>query len=257
MKVTALASGSSGNSFLIQVNGSCILIDCGLSGKQMEERLKAAEVAPGSLRGIVVSHEHSDHVKGVGVLSRKYKLGVWMNRATWHAVGESVGKVHKQEFFETGKVFEIAGLRIHPFPVPHDCKDPVGFRISWRTRTLGICTDLGVATGLVANYLTGLQVVILESNHDPRMLREGPYPWELKQRVQGRLGHLSNPTSAQLLQRIVSDELQAVILAHVSKTNNRPELALTCARASLHGNLNDDVTIFCASQDQVSPTLEW
>jgi phosphoribosyl 1,2-cyclic phosphodiesterase len=168
-----------------------------------------------------------------------------------------VGDVHGVEFFQTGRTFQLAGFRIHPFSVPHDCADPVGFRISRGTATLGVATDLGMATGLVTNVLAGLQVVVLESNHDPQMLRDGPYPWELKQRVSGRLGHLSNSASADLLQRIVSDELHAVVLAHLSETNNLPELALAGARASLGGLIADDGIVCCALQGEIGPTIEW
>jgi phosphoribosyl 1,2-cyclic phosphodiesterase len=123
--------------------------------------------------------------------------------------------------------------------------------------SLGIATDLGTATGLVTNLLTGAQVVVLESNHDPQMLMDGPYPWELKQRVRGRLGHLSNPDSARLLQRIFSDELQTVILAHMSETNNRAELALDCAQTSLREFVDQNGKIVCARQHEVGPTIEW
>lgn len=257
MRLTPLASGSSGNSFLLQCKGSAILIDAGLSGKQMIGRLEQAGADPGGLNGILVSHAHSDHVKGVGVLSRKFKLPVLANCGTWRVAERIVGKVHRLELFETGKIFEFAGYRIHPFSVPHDCEDPVGFRISVGTARLGIATDLGTATGLVANLLSSVQTVVLESNHDPDMLRDGPYPWELKQRVRGRLGHLSNGESAQLLQRIVSDELQAVVLAHVSQTNNRTELALQSARSSLEEFLTQAGRLFCAVQDEVGPAVEW
>jgi len=257
MKITSLASGSSGNAFLIEGDGSAVLADAGLSGKQIQERLAKAGFDPAALDGIVVSHGHSDHIKGVGVLSRKYKIPVWMNRGTWKAAEQSLGPLHCLEFFETGRIFQLGAFRIHPFSVPHDCADPVGFRISMGNCRLGIATDLGTVTGLVATVLTDLQVVVLESNHDPIMLRDGPYPWELKQRVRGRLGHLSNQDSASLLERIVSDELQAVILAHMSQTNNRAELALNSARGCLKDLLDSNATIYCASQDEVGPTIEW
>ncbi len=257
MRIIPLASGSSGNSFLVQANGSSVLVDAGLTAKKIRERMETAGVDPGNLAGIIVSHGHSDHVKGVGVLSRKFKIPVWMNRGTWQVVQDSVGELHGLEFFQTGRIFQAGGFKIHPFSVPHDCADPVGFRIVKGVCGVGIATDLGVATGLIANVLTGLQVVVLESNHDPKMLRDGPYPWELKQRVQGRLGHLSNPESAKLLQRIVSDELQAVILAHVSETNNLPELALDCCRSSLQEFLRNRGEIHCASQHEVGPVIEW
>ena len=257
MRITPLASGSTGNSFLIQADSTAVLVDAGLSGKRMADRLAATGVDPASLSGIIVSHAHSDHIKGVGVLSRKYKIPVWMNRGTWEAAQQAVGKVHRLEFFETGRIFQVLRLRVHPFSVPHDCADPVGFRISYGTCRLGIATDLGTATGLVANVLAGLQVVVLESNHDPVMLRDGPYPWELKQRVRSRLGHLSNLESAGLLQRIVSDELTAVILAHMSETNNRADLALQCAKESLRDFVENRGSVSCALQDEVGPTIEW
>jgi phosphoribosyl 1,2-cyclic phosphodiesterase len=256
MRITPLASGSSGNSFLLQCNGAAILVDAGLSGKQMIEKLGVAGLDPESLKGILVSHGHVDHIRGVGVLSRKYRLPVLMNRATWTAVQATVGRVHSLEYFETGRIFEFAGYRIHPFSVPHDCADPVGFRISLGSARVGIATDLGATTGLVTSLLTGLHCVILESNHDPQMLRDGPYPWELKQRIRSRLGHLSNDESAQLLGRIFTDELQAVILAHMSQTNNRVELALECARSSLREFLAHSGKLFCALQDEVGPTVE-
>jgi phosphoribosyl 1,2-cyclic phosphodiesterase len=256
MKITPLASGSSGNSFLIRANSAALLVDAGLSGKQIVQRLDQAGVDPGTLTAILLSHGHSDHVKGVGVLSRRFKLPVWMNRGTWNAAFKHLGKLHKLEMFETGRLFELAGFRIHPFSVPHDCIDPVGFRITRGSVGMGIATDLGTATGLVTTLLTGVQAVVLESNHDPLMLRDGPYSWDLKQRVRGRLGHLSNPDSARLLQRIVSDELKAVILAHMSQTNNRAELALNCARDSLQDFLANRGRLMCASQDEIGPTVE-
>jgi phosphoribosyl 1,2-cyclic phosphodiesterase len=257
MKITPLASGSTGNSFLIQTDSAAVVVDAGLSGKQMQERIASAGTDPAELKGIIVSHGHSDHIKGVGVLSRRYKIPVWMNQGTWRVAESNLGKLHALEFFETGRIFQVAGLRVHPFSVPHDCADPVGFRISYGTCRMGIATDLGAATGLVAGVLAGVQVVVLESNHDPVMLRDGPYPWELKQRVRSRLGHLSNGESASLLQRIVSDELKAVILAHMSETNNRSDLALGCARESLRDFLENDGVVYCASQDKVGPTVEW
>jgi phosphoribosyl 1,2-cyclic phosphodiesterase len=255
MQITSLASGSSGNSFLIRDDGAAIVVDAGLSGKQMVDRLTKAGCDPDRLDAILVSHGHTDHTKGVGVLSRKFKIPVWANQGTWSAAQKSLGLLHRLEIFETGKIFHVAGFKVHPFSVPHDCVDPVGFRISRGSSTIGIATDLGTATGLVTNILSGLDVVVLESNHDPRMLQEGPYPWELKQRVRSRVGHLSNPESSKLLQRIVSDQLKAVILAHVSETNNLPELALDCARESLRDFLENNGILHCAPQNEIGPTI--
>jgi phosphoribosyl 1,2-cyclic phosphodiesterase len=257
MKLVPLASGSAGNSFVVQSDRGGLLVDAGISAKQIEVRMARAGLDPKALSAIMLSHGHTDHTKGVGVFSRKHKLPVWMNRGTWKVAETGLGKLHAVEFFETGRIFQVAGFRVHPFSVPHDCADPVGFRISAGTCRIGIATDLGTPTGLVANVLGGVQVLVLESNHDPVMLRDGPYPWELKQRVRGRLGHLSNLESAGLLERIVSDELQTVILAHMSTTNNRAELALECARESLRHFLANRGVLHCATQEEVGPVVEW
>ena len=150
----------------------------------------------------------------------------------------------------------MAGFKIHPFSVPHDCSDPVGFRITRGHAGIGIATDLGAATGLVTTVLTGLQLVVVESNHDPHMLMEGPYPWELKQRIRGRLGHLSNSDSARLIQRILSDELRFVILGHLSEKNNSRDLALDCATDALRDFLDAGGRLYCASQNEVGPSIE-
>jgi phosphoribosyl 1,2-cyclic phosphodiesterase len=256
IQITPLASGSSGNSFLIRNSQGSMLIDAGLSGKQLVERLNDVGVDPCSLKGILVSHAHIDHVKGVGVLSRKFKLPVFINEKTFNAAEKTLGKLCRRESFQTGRAFEFSGFKIHPFSVPHDCADPVGFRISNGSASVGVATDLGVVTGLVRNLLTGLTAVILESNHDPTMLRDGPYPWELKQRVRSRLGHLSNEQSANLLERIVSDELRFVILAHMSETNNTEQLATQCAQESLQAFLAQRGSIILATQHHVGPTVE-
>jgi phosphoribosyl 1,2-cyclic phosphodiesterase len=215
-----------------------------------------AGVDPGALKAILVSHCHKDHITGVGVLSRKYKLPVFLNHAAWRRAGKALGKLHSLELFQTGRIFQLAGFRIHPFSLPHDCADPVGFRISRGSARLGIATDLGTPTGLVMQHLAGVQALIIESNHDPAMLMEGPYPWELKQRVKSRLGHLSNGAAADLLSRITSDELQAVVLAHLSETNNSPDLALECARSGLREFLAHGGALFCASQARVGPEID-
>lgn len=256
MKVTPLASGSSGNAFLIEANGTSILLDAGLSGKAIRERIAETKSDPDRITAILVSHGHSDHVKGVGVLSRRFKVPVYMNERTWRSTCNALGELHELRTFKTGRIFDIDGFKIHPFSVPHDCADPVGFRISRGKASVGIATDLGAGTGLVERHLAGVHLAILESNHDPKMLRDGPYPWDLKQRVKGRLGHLSNGDSARLLQRIVSDELRAVILAHVSETNNLPELALETACEAVGEILGDACPIHCASQHTPGPCIE-
>jgi phosphoribosyl 1,2-cyclic phosphodiesterase len=256
MKITALASGSSGNSFLIQHNGAGLLVDAGLSCKQLVARLDAAGFDPERLEAILISHGHSDHIKGAGVMSRKFKIPIWLNKGAWDTIGSRLGKPHSLGIFETGRPFKLGALKIHAFSLPHDCMDPVGFRISYKKAIVGIATDLGVPTALALSALSGVHALIIESNHDPKMLLEGPYPWELKQRVRGRLGHLSNEASAKMLERLVSDQLKVVMLAHMSETNNRIELAMESSRKALRGFLEDGGAIMAATQDQISPMIE-
>jgi len=196
-----------------------------------------------SLQAIVVSHEHGDHVHGVGVLSRRYGLPVYINRKTAGAAA-NIGNVHQKIFFECGMDFNIEGLRIHPFSLSHDAADPAGFTISQNGIKIGLATDLGVATAMVAEHLRDCRALVLEANHDSKMLIDGPYPWPLKQRIQGRTGHLSNSESKYLLSKITHQKLEHVILAHLSETNNTPDRALRCITPVLaHLSTHLDVAI--------------
>lgn len=256
MKITPLASGSSGNSFLLQCNGAGLLVDAGLSCKRLIERLDRVGFDSERLQGVLISHGHSDHIKGAGVMSRKFKIPIWLNKGAWDVSQNALGKPNGLALFETGRPFEIGPFKVRPFSLPHDCKDPVGFRITSKNVSVGIATDMGVATSLTINALSGVQALIMESNHDPKMLMEGPYPWELKQRVGSRLGHLSNQQSAKILARLVSDELKAVILAHLSETNNTKDLALQSAQKALKPFLENRGALICADQWEVGPTVE-
>lgn len=225
MAICVLASGSKGNSTFISNGDTVILFDAGLSGIEIERRLSSRGLSIDSLQAIVVSHEHADHVHGVGVLSRRYGLPVYINRKTAGAAA-NIGKVHQTVYFECGVEFNIGNLRIHPFSLSHDAADPAGFTISRNGIKIGLATDLGVATTMVAEHLKYCRALILEANHDSQMLIDGPYPWPLKQRIQGRTGHLSNSDSKSLLSKIRHHQLEHVILAHLSETNNTPDRAL-------------------------------
>lgn len=227
-----LASGSKGNSTYISNGRAAILFDAGLSGVEIERRLNSRGLSTDSLQAIVVSHEHGDHVHGVGVLSRRYGLPVYINRKTAGAAA-NIGHVHQKIFFECGIDFHIDGLIIHPFSLSHDAADPAGFTISQNGIKIGLATDLGVATGMVAEHLRDCRALVLEANHDTQMLIDGPYPWPLKQRIQGRTGHLSNSESKSLLSKISHHNLEHVILAHLSETNNTPDRALHCITPAL------------------------
>lgn len=231
--ISVLASGSKGNSIYLEGPEGALLIDAGLSARETVKRIDGAGADPGRVRAILVTHEHSDHLGGVKVVARRLKVPVYATRKT--AGAAKLPDDVQVNFIETGTAFEAAGFRVMPFSIPHDALDPVGFVAAVDSVRIGVATDLGYATALVRERLKGCSALVLESNHDEKMLLEGPYPWFLKQRVKGRTGHLSNAASAGMLTQLMSPDLQHVILAHLSEINNIPELALGTAGDVLSG----------------------
>lgn len=224
MKVCLLASGSKGNSLLVCSGRTTVLVDAGLSATELSRRLALAGVAPESLAAILVTHEHIDHVRGLGPLSRRYRLPVYHHQALAAQFADHRRADHLVAF-EAGAELSIGDLGLRVFPVTHDAEAPVGFTLSGALGKVGIATDLGIATRLVVEELRNCRVLVLESNHDEAMLRDGPYPWPLKQRIRGTHGHLSNRDSAELLDKLCWAGLETVFLAHLSETNNQPGLA--------------------------------
>ncbi|MEJ2040634.1 MAG: MBL fold metallo-hydrolase [Desulfosarcinaceae bacterium] len=254
LTVCVLASGSKGNAIYVEDGETAILVDAGLSGVEIRRRMEAAGLEVSRLKAIVVSHEHNDHIRGVGVLARRYDLPVYMSPGCAKGGAGMIGRIENLVPFETGKTFRINGLAVHPFSTSHDARDPAGFTISVNDRKIGIATDLGVATGMVKQHLKSCNLLVLEANHDPRMLIEGPYPWPLKQRIQSRNGHLSNEASRDLLGEIKHSGLCHVILAHLSETNNTPEKALAAVEQAL-GEEDSQVRLHVACQDRCSDLL--
>ena len=224
LAVCTLASGSKGNATYISDGETSILIDAGLSGIELQRRLASRDLSPENLDAIIVTHEHSDHVRGVGILSRRYKLPVYINPKT-HRASPRIGKLHETRPFECGTTFHVNKMAIHPFAISHDAENPAGFTIGQNGTTVGIATDLGIATAMVRQHLKRCALLILEANHDLTMLETGPYPWPLKQRIRGRTGHLSNPDSKKLLKELQHKGLRHVILGHLSEINNTPQKA--------------------------------
>ena len=225
LAVCVLASGSKGNAIYISDGFTAILVDAGLSGIEIKRRLKPRGLNPKDIDAILVTHEHSDHIHAVGVLSRQLKLPIYLNRKIEKkaSIGNSV---HEIRTFQCGSTFQISNLVVHPFAVSHDAADPVGFTIGQNGRRIGLATDLGTVTPLVKENLKDCHLLIIEANHDPDMLLNGPYPWPLKQRIQSRMGHLSNLQSQNLLMALQHSRLEHVILAHLSETNNAPQKVL-------------------------------
>jgi phosphoribosyl 1,2-cyclic phosphodiesterase len=250
LQICVLASGSKGNAIYVSDGQTAILVDAGLSGIEIERRTKAAGIDIHTLKAIVVSHEHSDHIRGVGILARRFNLPVYITEETAAAAAQSLGRIDRILHFEIGRSFAIDDLAIHPFATSHDASDPAGFTISQNGRKIGIATDLGVATAMVKQHLRACSLLVLEANHDPTMLIDGPYPWPLKQRIQSRSGHLSNEDSGHLLSELKHDGLCHVILAHLSETNNTPEKALTAVQTAIGGD--DAIQLHVATQERCS-----
>jgi len=242
--VCVLASGSKGNAIFISSGDTSLLIDAGLSGIEIERRLRSRGLDPKDLNAIIVSHEHSDHIQGVGILSRRYKLPVYISSKTREAAVSQLGNLHDFKKFECGSMFTINDLSIHPFSISHDAKDPCGFTVNQNGTKVGIATDLGIATSMVKEHLKGCTLLILEANHDEQMLINGPYPWPVKQRIKSRIGHLSNAASKTLLNELQHDGLKHVMLAHLSETNNTPQKAVSeVARALTRCKARLDVAL--------------
>jgi len=227
LAICILASGSRGNAVYISGGSTSILIDAGLSGIEIERRLKSKELCPEDLDAIIVSHEHTDHIQGVGVLSRRFNLPVYISSKTEKAAVSQLGNIRVIKNFKCGSTFMIKDLSIHPFSISHDAEDPSGFTVNQNGTKIGLATDLGIATSMVKEHLKGCSLLILEANHDEDMLLNGPYPWPVKQRIKSRTGHLSNEASKNLLKEVQHDRLKYVILAHLSKTNNTSQKALS------------------------------
>ncbi|HSO19167.1 MAG TPA: MBL fold metallo-hydrolase, partial [Desulfosarcina sp.] len=224
--VCMLASGSKGNCIYIGAGDKALLVDAGLSGREIERRLGQRHLSPDGLQALVVTHEHTDHIRGVGVLARRYRLPVYISAETESAALSQLGRLPCIRYFRAGASFSVPPFTLHPFPVSHDAADPVGFTISRNGCRIGIATDLGVATGLVKDYLKDCHLLVIEANHDPDMLINGPYPWPLKQRIKSRNGHLSNDAAEDLLRAVMHTRLKHVVLGHLSETNNTSRRAL-------------------------------
>ena len=233
MKISVLGSGSKGNSVFIESGGTALLIDNGFSGKEVSARLERIGCSADSLGAICVTHEHNDHIAGVGVLSRRYGIPVHANSGTFRASEKKLGKLYKRCEFETGERFEVGAFEVHSFPISHDTADPVGFVISDGHFRVGYCTDTGKVSHLMTKRLADCNGLILEFNHDPDMLKNGPYPLPLQQRVRSSRGHLSNEDAGRFLVSILSEQTELVIQAHLSETNNTADLAVAAANQSV------------------------
>ncbi|HEY6340780.1 MAG TPA: MBL fold metallo-hydrolase [Bryobacteraceae bacterium] len=234
VSLTVLASSSAGNAALVAGGDTRVLVDAGLSRKETFERLAVAGVAPESLSAILITHEHSDHVAGLPSLVKKLDIPVYISRLTAPAIawGDSIPKL---ELFQAGTCFPIGSLEVTSFTVPHDAVDPVGFSFEAEGVKISIATDLGYLPDSVRFQVRDSDVLLLEANHDIEMLKVGPYPWAVKQRVMGRMGHLSNDIACQFVRDELAARTSTLILGHLSEHNNHPEIVRIMAEQALDG----------------------
>lgn len=260
MKVCTLMSGSSGNAIYIETAKSRVLIDAGQTGKCVAQALEqACGISPKTLDSILVTHAHRDHTQGVGILSRRFGLPVYATEGTWYEMDSLIGPVRPEHKRVIGQdKWEIGDLAIQIFPTSHDALESVGYVIEHESKRLGIATDSGVFTTRMNKELQDLDCLILESNHDTGMLKNGPYPWPLKKRIASIHGHLSNESAGDALARVIGGRTKNVILAHLSEENNRPKLALETVKEILRNRriCLDQVNITVASRYIPGAVLE-
>ncbi len=236
MKFTVLGSGSRGNSVYIEHQQTALLIDAGFSGKELIRRAAGCGISLDMVQAICLTHEHGDHIFGAGVISRRLRIPVHANTETFQAGENRLGKPYQFYEFDTGDFFEIGALQVQSFRISHDTADPVGYVISDGKSRLGYLTDTGKISHLMVQRLSGCNAVVLEFNHDLEMLKNGPYPLPLQQRVRSSRGHLCNGDAAEFLRQILHSRLRHVVLAHLSEKNNTPYLAIEAARAVIEDN---------------------
>jgi len=245
MRMTVLGSGSRGNSTVLATEQASLLVDAGLSCKETLKRMRAAGEEPARLSGIVVSHEHNDHVTGLQVLARKLKIPVYISEATYHAWRRATkdpqgkpARLERLEHFQVGRSFIVGDITVSPFTISHDAVDPCGFTFKSGGVKFGIVTDLGYLSANVKDALRGCDGLMIESNHDLEMLRTGPYPWMVKQRIMNKKGHLSNAALAEFFAGEYDGRAEFLVLAHLSEENNHPELARETAYKALGGKMS-------------------
>jgi phosphoribosyl 1,2-cyclic phosphodiesterase len=253
MDFCVLASGSKGNCTYVTDGETAVLIDIGLTAKNVVARLTEAQIDPATVQAILFTHDHVDHYRGAEVFAKKYPVRLMANEGTASGIDRAFPKAKLEwEIFETASTFNIGNLQIEAFSVPHDASDPVGFVISDGNVKLGIVTDLGQPTPLVVNKLSACDAIVLESNHDYEMLMASNRPWPLKTRIAGRSGHLSNEQATELLQQVLSDRLRLLLLAHLSEECNTHHLAQHLMRQTLLTCRRPDVVITSLQQDTIS-----
>lgn len=256
LKFCSLFSGSSGNASYIGTDKTHILIDAGLACRTIEKAMKEIGLTPSTLDGILITHEHDDHIRGAGVVSRKYNVPIYANQETWQAMEDKIGDISNSNIriFDNNMDFYIKDINIEPYQIPHDAANPVGFCLYCGNKKISITTDLGYTNNKIINKIMDSDLVVLESNHDIDMLKAGPYPFVLKRRILGKKGHLSNTDAGKAITELINGKVTHVLLGHLSRQNNLPELAYQTVVEILTSNgikPGSDLVIDMTYRDQV------
>ena len=250
MKLCVLGSGSEGNATLVHSDSTALLVDAGFSAKELERRLKMAAFSAADLDGILISHEHTDHIRGAAVLARRYNIPVHLTNGTVNPAlrrGSLKSEGIKKVAIASEEPFTIGDIEVEPFGIPHDAAEPVAFMLCHNERRALVLTDIGSVTVRAVEKTRKANLAVVEANHDPELLITGPYPWHLKRRIGGKLGHLSNDDCAELLEHAGGNNLETVIFAHLSKINNNADIVRATAATVFNGN---GVNIEIASQHE-------
>lgn len=264
MRLCSIASGSSGNCIYVGSDATHVLIDVGISGKRVEEGAARLGLKLSEIDGVFITHEHADHISGLGVLARKYGFPIYATAGTIEGIKKmsSLGKIEETLFhrIRADEKCTIKDISLYPMQTSHDAAEPVAYRISHEKKKIGVITDLGCYNDYTIACLQELDALYLEANHDVHMLQAGPYPYFLKQRILGERGHLSNEASGRLLSGLINSRLQAVMLGHLSKENNLPELAYEAVKVELMMSeakyREGDFPIYVAKRSEVSQMIE-
>lgn len=254
MRFSVLGSGSRGNAVYVESGESAVLIDAGFSGKELQKRMESIGRSLTDVQALCITHEHNDHICGAGVISRRYDIPLIINDLTLESATGKLGKLHDTTIFSVGEVVQLGDLQIRSFRISHDTADPVGYVISNGEKRLGYLTDTGKVSHLMAQRLLACHGIILEFNHDLEMLKYGPYPLPLQQRVRSSRGHLSNDDAADFLKELLQGAVVEVVLAHLSEKNNTVDLAREAADGAIDSK--SGVTLHIAKQDSAMQLLE-
>ncbi|NMA87072.1 MAG: MBL fold metallo-hydrolase [Tissierellia bacterium] len=251
IKFCALSSGSNGNCHYIESKGTRLLIDAGFSGKRIEELLSSIHVKANTIDYILITHEHIDHIKGAGILSRRYNIPIIANKNTWLGMADKIGEIKDKNIkvIQTNEDFNLGDLGIYPFNIYHDAAEPIGYIIYYKKVKISIATDTGWVDNSIKNKIKGSNLYLIESNHDVEMLKNGSYPWFLKQRVLSEEGHLSNIDAGEILSEILLGNGEIVLLGHLSKENNTPSLAYETVKEAV-GEVYENIELDLSLRDR-------